>query len=129
MYLLASRVSTSPSIRSLEKHFYSIASRQLDESLAKADRLFDATRAATLLAVYKYSNARYHEGWMMVGMAARCVILIFSKILQLNGQTWYLLRSASDHVVGLQAQSDIPEPSGGSEQYNEEEELLLASSC
>lgn len=71
MYLLASRVSSSASIRALEKHFYSIASRQLDESISKADRLFDATRAATLLAVYKYSNAKYHEGWMMVGLAAR----------------------------------------------------------
>lgn len=74
MYLLASRISSSPSIRALEKHFYSIASRQLEESIARADRLFDATRAATILATYKYSNARYHEGWMMIGLAARCAI-------------------------------------------------------
>lgn len=68
---MASRISSSASIRALEKHFYSIASRQLEESIAKADRLFDATRAATILATYKYSNARYHEGWMMIGLAAR----------------------------------------------------------
>ena len=40
-------------------------------ALANADRLLDATRAATILAVYKYSLARYHEGWMMAGRAAR----------------------------------------------------------
>lgn len=73
MYLLASRISASPSIRALETHFATIASRQLEESIAKADRLFDATRAACILATYKYSNARYHEGWMMVGLAARWV--------------------------------------------------------
>jgi hypothetical protein len=71
MYLMASRISTSPPIRALEAHFYSIASRQLDESIARADRLLDATRAAAILAVYKYSLARYHEGMMMGGMAAR----------------------------------------------------------
>jgi hypothetical protein len=71
MYLMASKVSSSAAIRSLEKHFLSIATRQLDESISKADRLFDAIRAATLLAMHKYSNARYHEGWMMIGLAAR----------------------------------------------------------
>ena len=71
MYLMASRISSSQAIRSLEMHFYSIAARQLDESITKADRLFDAVRAASILAVYKYSHARYHEGWMMTGQAAR----------------------------------------------------------
>ncbi|ORY34613.1 hypothetical protein BCR39DRAFT_513615 [Naematelia encephala] len=74
MYLLASRISTSPPIRNLETHFYTIASKQLEESIAKADRLLDATRAACQLAVYKYSLARYHEGWMMTGQAARLAI-------------------------------------------------------
>jgi hypothetical protein len=82
MYLLASRISSSPSIRALETHFANIASRQLEESIAKADRLFDATRAAAILSTYKYSNARYHEGWMMVGLAARCVSrLVFGDML------------------------------------------------
>jgi nitrate reductase assembly molybdenum cofactor insertion protein NarJ len=76
MYLLASRISSSPSIRALETHFANIASRQLEESIAKADRLFDATRAAAILSTYKYSNARYHEGWMMVGLAARYVCFL-----------------------------------------------------
>ncbi|EIW71404.1 hypothetical protein TREMEDRAFT_60335 [Tremella mesenterica DSM 1558] len=74
MYLLASRVSTSPSIRSLESHFFSVASKQLDESIRLADRLFDAVRAATMLAVYQFSKSRYHEGWMMTGLAARLAI-------------------------------------------------------
>ena len=73
MYLLASRISTSQPIRSLETHFYSIASRQLEEAISHADRLFDAVRAASMLAVYKYSLARYHEGWMMTGQASRWV--------------------------------------------------------
>lgn len=71
MYLMASRISTSIPIRSLEPHFYKIAAEQLDESIESADRLFDATRAATILAVYKYSLAKYHEGWMLVGRASR----------------------------------------------------------
>lgn len=71
MYLLASRASTHPPIRALESHFYSIALRQLEEAVAHADRILDATRAATMLAVYKYGLAKYHEGYMMTGMAAR----------------------------------------------------------
>ncbi|KAK4686784.1 hypothetical protein P7C73_g3328, partial [Tremellales sp. Uapishka_1] len=71
MYLMSSRISSSPSIRSLEQHFYSIAAKQLEEAISRADRLLDATKAATILAVYKYSHARYHEGWMMTGQAAR----------------------------------------------------------
>ena len=71
MYLMASRISKSASIRSLEPHFYSIALRQLEEAIARADRLLDATRASSILAVYKYSLGRYHEGWMMIGQAAR----------------------------------------------------------
>lgn len=75
MYLMAARISPSPPIRALEKHFYAIASKQLDESIHHGDRYLDATRAATILAVYKYSLARYHEGFMLTGMAARYVLL------------------------------------------------------
>ena len=71
MYLMGSRISTSVPIRALEPHFYKIAAEQLDESIAASDRLFDAVRAATILAVYKYSLAKYHEGWMLVGRATR----------------------------------------------------------
>ncbi|KAK8849759.1 hypothetical protein IAR55_005094 [Kwoniella newhampshirensis] len=74
MYTMASRISTSPSISQLEPHFYSIASRQLEEAIMHADRLLDACRASTILAVYKFSKARYHEGWMMTGQAARLAI-------------------------------------------------------
>nr|XP_018260194.1 uncharacterized protein I303_07111 [Kwoniella dejecticola CBS 10117]OBR82352.1 hypothetical protein I303_07111 [Kwoniella dejecticola CBS 10117] len=74
MYTLASRISDSPPIRHLEQHFYKIASSQLEQSIGMADRLLDATRASTLLAIYKFSKARYHEGWMMTGQAARLAI-------------------------------------------------------
>ncbi|WWC95459.1 hypothetical protein V866_002323 [Kwoniella sp. B9012] len=74
MYTLASRTSDSPPIRQLEPHFYKIASSQLETSIGMADRLLDATRASTLLAIYKYSKARYHEGWMMTGQAARLAV-------------------------------------------------------
>nr|XP_019009262.1 uncharacterized protein I206_05910 [Kwoniella pini CBS 10737]OCF48043.1 hypothetical protein I206_05910 [Kwoniella pini CBS 10737] len=74
MYTLASRISDSPPIRQLEPHFYKIASSQLEQSIGMADRLLDATRASTLLAIYKFSKARYHEGWMMTGQAARLAI-------------------------------------------------------
>ncbi|WWD20388.1 hypothetical protein CI109_104864 [Kwoniella shandongensis] len=74
MYTMASRISSSPAISQLELHFYSIAGRQLDEAINNADRLLDACRASTILAVYKYSKARYHEGWMMTGQAARLAL-------------------------------------------------------
>ncbi|OCF77881.1 hypothetical protein I204_01884 [Kwoniella mangroviensis CBS 8886] len=74
MYTLASRISDSSPIRQLEPHFYKIASSQLETSIGMADRLLDATRASTLLAIYKYSKARYHEGWMMTGQAARLAV-------------------------------------------------------
>ncbi|WVW86826.1 hypothetical protein I302_108881 [Kwoniella bestiolae CBS 10118] len=74
MYTLASRISDSPPIRQLEPHFYKIASSQLETSIGMADRLLDATRASTLLAIYKFSKARYHEGWMMTGQAARLAL-------------------------------------------------------
>ncbi|WVR07980.1 hypothetical protein IAU60_005023 [Kwoniella sp. DSM 27419] len=86
MYTMASRVSTSPSIRTLEPHFYSIAAKQLEESIANADRLLDATRASTLLAIYKYSKARYHEGWMMTGQAAR--LAISCGLHQIKSSVW-----------------------------------------
>ena len=71
MFLLACRGSTSPAIRVLESHFLSIAQKQLEKSISKADRLFDAVRASTLLATYHYGAAHFHEGWMMAGRAAR----------------------------------------------------------
>ncbi|WRT69797.1 uncharacterized protein IL334_006788 [Kwoniella shivajii] len=74
MYTLASRISDSNPIRNLEPHFYKIASSQLETSIGMADRLLDATRASTLLAIYKFSKARYHEGWMMTGQAARLAV-------------------------------------------------------
>jgi len=74
MYLMASRISSSQPIRSLEKHFYDIAMEKLEESIVNADRLFDAVRAATVLAVYKYSLAKYHEAWMMTGRASRLAL-------------------------------------------------------
>ncbi|WVF68407.1 hypothetical protein IAT40_003172 [Kwoniella sp. CBS 6097] len=86
MYTLASRISTSSPIRSLEPHFYSIASRQLEESIGHADRLLDATRASTLLAIYKYSKARYHEGWMMTGQAAR--LALSCGLHQIKSSVW-----------------------------------------
>ncbi|OCF34322.1 hypothetical protein I316_03836 [Kwoniella heveanensis BCC8398] len=86
MYTLASRISTSAPIRSLEPHFYSIASRQLEESIGHADRLLDATRASTLLAIYKYSKARYHEGWMMTGQAAR--LALSCGLHQIRSSVW-----------------------------------------
>ena len=87
MYLMASRMSSSIPICSLESHFYSIASTKLEESIAQADRLFDAVRAATILAVYKYSLARYHEGFMMTGQAARYVVHLLQTYFQFDC-TW-----------------------------------------
>ncbi|KAL7423900.1 hypothetical protein Q5752_001485 [Cryptotrichosporon argae] len=74
MYLLATRISSSPPIRALEGRFCEIAEQRLQESIKNGDRLLDACRAASMLAVYKYSLAKYHEGWMMTGTAARLVI-------------------------------------------------------
>lgn len=99
MYLLASRVSTSAPIRALESHFYSIASRQLEEAIAHADRLVDAVRAAAMLAVYKYSLGRYHEGYMAVGQAARSVLLVKLKIDKTADQCSRLAISCGLHQI------------------------------
>ena len=70
MYLMASKLSPSPAIRALEPHFHSIASRQLSEAILQSDRLFDAVRAASILAVYYFSLGRYIEGFTTTGTAS-----------------------------------------------------------
>ena len=70
MYLMASKLSPSSAIRALEPHFHSIASRQLSEAISHSDRLFDAVRAGSILAVYYFGLARYVEGFSMTGTAA-----------------------------------------------------------
>ncbi|ODN84983.1 hypothetical protein L202_00828 [Cryptococcus amylolentus CBS 6039] len=86
MYTMASRLTSSPSIRQLESHFYSLAITHLATATAQADRLMDATRAGTILAAYTYSKAMYHEGWLMTGQAAR--LAISCGLHQIKGSVW-----------------------------------------
>ncbi|OXH37554.1 hypothetical protein J008_02158 [Cryptococcus neoformans] len=86
MYTMASRISTSQPIRNLEPHFHSIACRQLELAIAQVDKLLDAIRASSILAVYKYSIARYHEAWMMSGQAAR--LAVSCGLHQIQSSVW-----------------------------------------
>ncbi|WVQ77553.1 hypothetical protein IAR50_007241 [Cryptococcus sp. DSM 104548] len=86
MYTMASRLTSSPAIRQLESHFYTLASSHLATATAQADRLMDATRAGTILAAYTYSKAKYHEGWLMTGQAAR--LAISCGLHQIKGSVW-----------------------------------------
>lgn len=97
MYTMASRISTSQPIRNLEPHFHSIACRQLELAITQADKLLDAIRASSILAVYKYSIARYHEGWMMSGQAAR--LAISCGLHQIQSSVWKSNNNKSYEMV------------------------------
>lgn len=73
MYLMVARFSTSQKLRQLESHFLGIVQSQLQESVARQDRLFDAMRATCILAIYKYSVADYGMGSVLTGQAGRQV--------------------------------------------------------
>lgn len=71
MYALVARFSPAPKLKRLEDHFYQIASAQLTMAVKAVDRPFDATRAATILTVYNFSQAHYQAATMMLAQAAR----------------------------------------------------------
>ncbi|CAK9783250.1 hypothetical protein CC85DRAFT_281995 [Cutaneotrichosporon oleaginosum] len=71
MYALVARFSPAPKLKRLEDHFYQIANAQLTNAVKAVDRPFDATRAATILTVYNFSQAHYQAATMMLGQAAR----------------------------------------------------------
>lgn len=74
MYLWATRISNSPQMVSMEKHFFEEACKHLDISTSTVDRLIDAVRAAMLLSAYSHSSGRHHEGWCLTGLATRLVL-------------------------------------------------------
>ncbi|CAK9784910.1 unnamed protein product [Cutaneotrichosporon oleaginosum] len=74
MYLWATRMSNSPQMVNMEKHFFEEACKYLEMSTSTVDRLIDAVRAAMLLAVYSHSSGRHHEGWCLGGLANRLVL-------------------------------------------------------
>ena len=55
----------------MEHHFFKAACQALDVSSANGDRLIDCLRAAMLLSVYSFTSGRFHEGWILAGMAVR----------------------------------------------------------
>ncbi|KAK1921689.1 hypothetical protein DB88DRAFT_443137, partial [Papiliotrema laurentii] len=74
MYLWATRMTNSPKVSPMEQHFFEASCRALDVSSSNADRLIDCMRAAMLLSCYSYSSGRYHEGWILCGMAVRMIL-------------------------------------------------------
>lgn len=74
MYLSAAHRATSPSLRALESHFLQIATTRLNESITRLDRLFDATRAANILSVYRFQKQQYQAGIMMNAQAVQLAI-------------------------------------------------------
>lgn len=73
MYLWATRMSNSPTQSAMEKHFFARAGESLDVSTANNDRLMDSMRAAMLLSAYSFTSGRFHEGWILSGVAVRIV--------------------------------------------------------
>lgn len=71
MYALVARFSRAPKLKKLDDYFYEIASAQLTTAVKDVDRPFDAARAATILTVYNYSQARYQAATMMLAQASR----------------------------------------------------------
>lgn len=55
----------------MEAKFYNAACRALDAQTGVADRLLDGIRAAMLLSAYVYTAGRFHEGWLLSGVAVR----------------------------------------------------------
>ncbi|BEI88355.1 uncharacterized protein CcaverHIS019_0110730 [Cutaneotrichosporon cavernicola] len=74
MYLWATRMSNSPQMVNMEKHFFEEACKHLEISTSTVDRLIDAVRAAMLLSAYSHSSGRHHEGWCLGGLANRLVL-------------------------------------------------------
>ncbi|KAL1407328.1 hypothetical protein Q8F55_006750 [Vanrija albida] len=74
MYLWATRISNSPQMVNMEKHFFEQSVKALDSSTSSVDRLIDSVRAAMLLAAYSHSSGRHHEGWCLAGLATRLVL-------------------------------------------------------
>ena len=74
MYLWATRISNSPQMSNMEKHFFELACKHLEVSTSTVDRLIDGVRAAMLLSAYSHSSGRHHEGWCMAGLAIRLVL-------------------------------------------------------
>lgn len=58
----------------MENNFYTAATRSLEAQTSSADRLLDAIRAAMLLSAYTYASGRFHEGWLLAGVAMRLVV-------------------------------------------------------
>ncbi|KIR76875.1 hypothetical protein I305_06375 [Cryptococcus gattii E566] len=74
MYLWAARLSDMPNSAAVERHFFTKACQHLGSAAASDDQLLDTIRAAALLSIYMYTRSRYHEGWLVAGVAARLVL-------------------------------------------------------
>ncbi|ORX34022.1 hypothetical protein BD324DRAFT_638058 [Kockovaella imperatae] len=74
MYLWATRMSSSPNMGEMEQTFFDNACRALDLNSANGDRLIDCLRAAMLLSAWSFVSGRFHEGWIISGMAVRLVL-------------------------------------------------------
>ena len=70
MCALAAHISTSE-LNQLGHSFYEAAAKAYEEATRRADRLLDAVRATTMLALYDFSVGRYHEGWLRSGAGNR----------------------------------------------------------
>ncbi|EAL22312.1 hypothetical protein CNBB4870 [Cryptococcus deneoformans B-3501A] len=74
MYLWAARLSDVPNSDAMERHFFTKACQHLGSATASDDQLMDTIRAAALLSIYMYTRSRYHEGWLVAGVAVRLVL-------------------------------------------------------
>lgn len=74
MYLWATRLSDMPNSDAMERHFLTKACHHLGSATASDDQLMDTIRAAALLSIYMYTRSRYHEGWLIAGVAVRLVL-------------------------------------------------------
>jgi len=86
IYLNSASKSPNPSLRSLESHFLNIAIARLNEAVSSLDRLMDAVRAATILAVYRFQKNQYQAGIMMNAQAVQLAYTL--GLHQITSNVW-----------------------------------------
>jgi hypothetical protein len=88
MYLLAAFRSLNPALAALESHFLRVATKRLNEAVPALDRIFDATRAAAIIAVYRFQKGQYQAGIMMNAQAVQLALGL--GLHQITSSVWRL---------------------------------------
>ncbi|GFZ45998.1 hypothetical protein JCM24511_03732 [Saitozyma sp. JCM 24511] len=106
MFLVTCRASHVPHIIAKEDLFYRRARAEMDQAVAHSvvttPQLFDAMRAATLIATWLFSRDQFVEGWVMLGQGVRIAIICgldripSSRFNPSTGNLWIRERSSEE---------------------------------